>query len=387
MRFGRRVNLEARGPGRYASCMNRVLFFSFPFESAPGGGERYTEQTADGLIAAGHRVTLVSSSRALLGLFFARGWSAFPLWGGVEPVSKAAAAVFPLTAPVFLPLLALTLAWYRSRGTRVLVCLSLTDKLLATAPARLLGMRVVWMEHLVAGRSLTQNPFRRLYAALARLALVVTVSEAAAASLAALGIPRGRIRIVPPGVAPAAAPAKPSGAPVIGAISRLSREKNVALLLKAFALVSKEIPEASLSVYGDGPERGALADLAESLGIGAKTAFHGHVPDAGRRCGEFDVLAVPSSRESFGLAALEAMACGLPVVATKVGGLPELIIDGETGMLVPPEDERAMADALIAVLRDRGLAARLGEAGRARAASRFSEKKMHAAWIELSSPR
>lgn len=365
----------------------RVLFFSFPYESAPGGGERYTERTVEGLIEAGREVTLVSSSRALLGTFFARGWSAFPLWGGVEPVSKVSASVFPLTVPFFLPLLALTLAWFRFRGARVLVCLSLTDKLLATATARLLGMRVVWMEHLVAGRSLTQNPFRRLYAALSRLADVVTVSEAAAGSLAAVGIPRERIRIVPPGITPRADAARPVGAPVVGAITRLSREKNVALLLRAFALVAKEIPEATLSVYGDGPERDDLVRQAERLGIGAKTTFFGHVPEAGTRCGDFSVLAVPSSRESFGLAALEAMACGTPVVATKVGGLPELILDGETGMLVPPEDERAMADALLKTLRDRDLAARLGAAGRARAANDFSEKKMHAAWIELSSPR
>lgn len=366
----------------------RVLFFSFPYESAPGGGERYTEQTAEGLLAGGHEVTLVSSSRAMLGLFFGRGWSAFPLWGGIEPVSKVSAAIFPLTVPFFLPLLALTLAWFRFRAdARVLICLSLTDKLLATLPARLLGMRVIWMEHLVAGRSLTQNPFRGLYAALSRLALVVTVSSAAADSLAAVGIDRARVRIVPPGVAPRGAPAKPIGAPVIGAISRLSREKNVSLLLKAFALVAKEIPETSLSIYGDGPERGDLAREAEALGIGAKTTFHGHVPGVASRCGEFDVLAVPSSRESFGLAALETMACGLPIVATRVGGLPELIIDGETGMLVPPEDERAMADALLKVLRDPVLAARLGEAGRARAANLFSEKKMHSAWIELSSSR
>lgn len=366
----------------------RVLFFSFPYESAPGGGERYTEQTADGLIAGGFHVTLISSSRAMLGIFFSRNWSAFPLWGGVEPVSKLTAAIFPLTVPFFLPLLALALAWFRFRGgARVLVCLSLTDKLLATLPARLLGMRVVWMEHLVAGRSLTQNPFRGLYAALSRLTDVVTVSAAAANSLAAVGIDRASVRIIPPGAVVRASMTKTAGAPVIGAISRLSHEKNIALLLKAFALVAKEIPEATLSVYGDGPERGDLARQAGALGIGTKTSFLGHVPDAASRCGEFDVLAVPSSRESFGLAALEAMACGVPIVATKVGGLPELILDGETGMLVPPEDERAMADALLNVLRDRDLATRLGEAGKARAANHFSEKKMQAAWIELSSPR
>lgn len=368
----------------------RILFFSFPFESAPGGGERYTEQTVDGLIAGGHSVTLVSSSRALLGLFRARGWRAIPLWGGVEPVSKAAAMIFPLTAPLFLPLLSVTLAWFRfRRGVRVLVCLSLTDKLLATLPARALGLRVVWMEHLVAGRSLLQNPFRRLYAALSRFARVAAVSEAAAASLAAAGVPRGRIRVIHPGIAPDPRPLsglRRAGAPVVGAISRLSREKNVALLLAAFAVVAKEIPEASLHVYGDGPERGDLERQSETLGLGPRVKFFGHVRDAGRRCAEFDVLAVPSSRESFGLAALEAMNCAVPVVATDVGGLPELIVDDETGLLVPPEDERALAEALLRILRDRDFGRRLGEAGRARAAAHFSETKMQNAWTLLLSP-
>ena len=140
----------------------RVLFFSFPYESAPGGGERYTEQTAEGLIAGGHRVTLVSSSRALLGTFYRRGWGAVPLWGGIEPVTAATVALFAATSPIFAVLLGVVLAWSRFfRDGRVLVCLSLTDKLLATLPARLVGMRVIWMEHLVAGRSLIQNPFRR----------------------------------------------------------------------------------------------------------------------------------------------------------------------------------------------------------------------------------
>lgn len=369
----------------------RILFFSFPYESAPGGGERYTEQTVEGLVKNGHAVTLVSSSRAMLKGFSARGWEALPLWGGVEPVSKASAAVFPLTMPFFLPLLVCVLAWFRfRRGARVFVCLSLTEKLLATLPARLFGMRVIWMEHLVAGRSLLRNPFRSLYAALSRLTRVLTVSEAAAVSLVAVGVPRGRITVIHPGIAPETRPLaslRRSGQPIIGAISRLSNEKNIALLLRAFALVAREVPEALLHVYGDGPERRALERQAESLGIGAKTTFFGYVEDAAARCIEFAVLAVPSSRESFGLAALEAMNCGVPVVATKVGGLPELVVDGETGLLAPPEDERAMADALLSLLRDRERGWKMGEAGHDRIVARFSLEKMQRAWIDQLSSR
>lgn len=367
----------------------RVLFFSFPYESAPGGGERYTEQTVEGLTAAGHEATLVSSSRAMLGTFFRRGWSAIPLWGGVEPVTKATAAVFPLTAPVFLPLLALALSWFRfRRGARVLVCLSLTDKLLATFPAWILGYRVVWMEHLVAGRSLLQNPYRGAYAALSRLARVVAVSKATADSIAAAGVPRSRIDVIYPGIAPESRPAaslRRSGTPIVGAISRLSPEKNVALLLRAFSRVVKGIPEARLQIYGEGPERRELESLVETLGLATSVSFLGYVPGAGAHCGELDLLAVSSSRESFGVAALEAMNCGVPVVATKVGGLPELVKDGETGLLVAPEDEHDLAEAIIALLRDRDRAAAMGAAGQARAAASFSETKMHEAWNALLS--
>lgn len=369
----------------------RILFFSFPYESAPGGGERYTQQTVEGLVEDGQAVTLISSSRALLRIFGERGWEALPLWGGIEPVSKAAVILFPLTLPFFLSLIACVLLWFRfRRGARAVVCLSLTEKLLATLPARMLGMRVIWMEHLVAGRSLLQNPFRHPYAALSRLARLVTVSEAAAASLVSVGVPRGRIRVIHPGVVPETRPLaslRRSGRPIVGAVSRLSKEKNIALLLRAFALVAKEVPEASLHIYGDGPERRELERLAEAGGIGAMTTFFGYVEDAGRRCAEFDVLAVPSSRESFGLAALEAMNCGVPVVAAKVGGLPELVIDGRTGMLVPPEDERAMADALLSLLRDRERGWKMGEAGHDAAVARFSLEKMKHAWIDLLSSR
>ncbi len=369
----------------------RILFFSFPYESAPGGGERYTEQTVEGLTGNGDTVTLVSSSRALLRTFAARGWQALPIWGGVEPVSKVSVAVFPLTVPFFFPLLSFILIWFRSRlGAQALVCLSLTEKLLATLPARLLGMRVIWVEHLLAGRSLIQNPFRGPYAALSRLTRVVTVSEAAADSLVALGVPRGRITVIHPGISPENKPpvaSRPSDRPIIGIVSRLSKEKNVTLALRAFALVTERIPEAMLRIYGDGPERRSLERQAEELGIREKTDFLGYADRAGERCAEFDVLAVPSSRESFGLAALEAMRCGIPVVATEVGGLPELVRHGETGLLVPAEDDHAMADALLSLLRDSELRRRLGEAARADVAARFNLEKMQHAWIELFSSR
>ncbi len=365
--------------------MPSILFFSFPYASSRGGGERYTEQTVEGLLRAGGDVTLVSSSEALLSAFVSKKWKVVPLWLGVEPVTAWSAAIFPLFAIVAWPILFFLLAWFRwAKGVRTIVCLSMIDKLLATPIARLFGLRVVWMEHLVAGRSLRLNPFRGLYVALSKRVRIVTVSEAAAASYAQLGVPRDRIAVISPGVASLAAQPPRRAGHVIGAISRFSREKNVALLLKAFAEVLKSIPDATLEIYGDGPERAALKKLAQDLGITEQAHFHGYVERIGDRCA-FDVLAVPSSRESFGMAALETMRCGIPVVATRAGGLPEVIADGETGIVVPPDDAAAMSEALVALMKDPARAAHLGAAGRERAARMFSEEKMQQAWTTLLS--
>ncbi len=363
----------------------RVLFLSFPYASSQGGGERYTEQVIEGLHRAGHETFLISSSDALLATFKNRGWNAIALWCGLEPVTPLAVLLFPLHAILSLCVLLCTIVWFRFvRKTKVIVCLSLTEKLIATPIAHLLGMNVIWTEHLVAGRSLTLNPYRYWYAACARLAQVVTVSQAAKRALVGVGVPASRIQIIPPGVAPRAAHAPIPEKPVIGAISRLSREKNVALLLEAFALIIKELPEATLEIFGDGPERSSLEALAAKLGITKATTFRGYVERAidGAR---FSICIVPSERESFGMTALEVMSCGIPVVATRVGGLPEVIVDGETGMLVPPNDASAMATAALTLLRDKEGAARMGEAGRLRATRVFTEEKMQQAWNQLFS--
>jgi glycosyltransferase involved in cell wall biosynthesis len=363
----------------------RILLLSFPYASTQGGGERYTEQAVEGLKRAGHDVLLASSSKVLLAMYEKHGWRAYSAWCGVEPVTILSALLFPLTIVFFTPFVFLLLAWFRfAHQTKAVVCLSLTEKLLATPIAKLFGMRVIWVEHLVAGRSLRLNPFRGWYVACARSANVVTVSEAAASALVDVGVPRRNVRIISPGVQPNANRVAMPVSHVVGIISRFSREKNVSLALRAFALVAKELPNAKLEIFGDGPERAMLVRLSDELALLDKTTFHGHIERV-RAAGRFNVLAVPSAKESFGMAALEAMADGLPVVATRVGGLPEVVVHGKTGLLVPPENPRAMADALLALLRDSVRAKQLGEAGRERATRLFTEEKMQAAWIELFS--
>ena len=147
-------------------------------------------------------------------------------------------------------------------------------------------------------------------------------------------------------------------------------------LLEAAALVRQAIPSATLVVVGDGPLRPALEARAQELGLNGSVRFLGAVPQAARLIPHFDVFVLSSVWEGMSNSLLEAMAAGRPVVATRVGGNPEVVVDGETGLLVPPRDARALADATVRLLRDRELARRFGDAGRRRVESQFTLERM-----------
>lgn len=163
------------------------------------------------------------------------------------------------------------------------------------------------------------------------------------------------------------------GAPVVGIVAVLRPEKDHRSLLRAFRLVVDEVPAARLLVVGDGPLRGELEQLADQLGIADAVVFAGSRPDVGRLLGLLDVVTLSSyTVECFPMALLEAMAVGVPSVGTAIGGVPELIDDGVTGYVVPPKDERALADALVRMLRDPEATAAMGVAARRRVESEFS---------------
>lgn len=163
----------------------------------------------------------------------------------------------------------------------------------------------------------------------------------------------------------------PDGAPVVGSVSRFFPVKGIGHLVAAFPRVLAECPEARLLLVGRGPEEERLRAQAASLGVADRIVFAGFQRDAAAYAGAFDVAVVPSLEEGFGLVAVEAMALGVPVVASRVDGLQEVVADGRSGLLVPPADPAALAEAVLRVLRDPGLRCRLGEAGRAES-RRFS---------------
>ncbi len=153
-------------------------------------------------------------------------------------------------------------------------------------------------------------------------------------------------------------------------LSNFRPVKRVTDVVKVFARVAREIP-ARLVLIGDGPERSAAEWLAHDLGIHARVLFMGKQERVNELLPLADLLLMPSELESFGLAALEAMACKVPSIATRVGGVPELIDDGETGLLFKVGDVEGMAEGALSLLRDRARLEGMREAGRKTAQKRF----------------
>jgi glycosyltransferase involved in cell wall biosynthesis len=204
--------------------------------------------------------------------------------------------------------------------------------------------------------------------------LVVANSEATKRRLEAEGV--SPVEVVWNGVPVRAARGELAERPTIAFAGRLLREKGADVLMDAFAKVVARLPEAMLLVAGDGPEREALSSQAERLGLRANVTLLGHVSreELERRFSPAWVQAVPSRwEEPFGLVAAEALMRGTAVIASNSGGLAEFVQPGETGLLVPPQDFEALANALLSLLENRELAASLGENGRVFALRHLTE--------------
>ena len=181
--------------------------------------------------------------------------------------------------------------------------------------------------------------------------------------------------VIPYGLRPAASPVQPPVAPAILCIGRLIAEKGIDLAVAAFASLTTRFPEARLTIAGDGPEREALQRQAAGLGIADRVELLGWVSPERipALIAAASVVVVPSRwQEAFGLVAIETAWQGRPIVATRVGGLPEPVAHGETGFVVEPEDSAALAHALARLLEDPQLAARMGDAARRRAVNQYA---------------
>jgi glycosyltransferase involved in cell wall biosynthesis len=231
----------------------------------------------------------------------------------------------------------------------------------------------------------TEAPWRRHRQRLASAAAYRQASRIIGVSSAITGaierdfrVAPDKLTCIPNGVTipPDGATRRPGGEPVVGLVARLTPEKDVPCFLNAAARITERFPGATFRIAGDGPLRADLERLAADLGLAERVTFLGVLDDMRPFFESAHVLAVSSVAEGTPLAIVEAMGAAVPIVATAVGGIPEQVVDGSTGHLVEPCNPAALAERIGAVLADPAAAARLGEAGRARAVREFSTEAM-----------
>jgi glycosyltransferase involved in cell wall biosynthesis len=257
--------------------------------------------------------------------------------------------------------------------------------------ARRLGIPVVHTEH---GKHYGRRRTRWLGWVAGRSAQrFFCVSEDIAAAVRRHRIvPQRKIAVVPNGIDPAAVTDPPArqevrqalgilpGAPVIGTVGRLDTVKRQDILLEAFARLKQHVPDAHLLLVGDGPERARLLSLAADMQLGDSAHFVGYQPQPGAYLQAMDVFALTSRSEGMPLSVLEAWAAGLPVVVSRVGGLPELVQDGATGLVCPFGDPDGVVAAFRRLLDDPTTAHRLGAAGRDLVHKRYTVQAMAQAY-------
>jgi glycosyltransferase involved in cell wall biosynthesis len=235
----------------------------------------------------------------------------------------------------------------------------------------------------------------RLYNRLDRMALkrfdaIAAVSETVAEKLRLAGVPAGRIRTVPNGIdvhafddASARSASSLSEGPVIGVVARLDLQKGFAYLFEAVRGLSESHPGLRVMIVGEGPDRAAIDTMIRSLGLENRVTLAGQREDMPAVYAAMNIFVLPSLNEGLPMTVLEAMAASLPVIATRVGAIPAVIADGNTGLLVEPGDVPGLRSAIDRLLADSGLRRRLGQQARAHVLENYTSEIMARRYLEL----
>jgi glycosyltransferase involved in cell wall biosynthesis len=333
-----------------------------PVLLVPGPGD-----LPDRAAKAGTPVRYVPVDRALLEV--ARGGA-----GSRAAAARAAAASLAAAATH-------ALAIRRARADLV-VTNSAKAHVYGSVAGALARRPVVWRMHDTIDSPDFAGAMRRLLVAVgARIPRrVLAVSDTAGAALVRAGVPQSKVVVLYNGLpldALEAAPARPEGPPTVGMIGRLTPLKGHDVFLEAAARLAAGASGTRFLIAGaaarEAPDyAGRLAERARELGIGDALEIESPFADLAATLARLDVVVHPAVLpDSLPTTIIEAMAMSRPVVGTDLGGLPELIEEGRSGLLVPPEDPAALADAVAAVLADPAMAARMGAEGRAEAEARF----------------
>jgi glycosyltransferase involved in cell wall biosynthesis len=361
--------------------MRGVVLLTSLFPPSVGGIQTQTLALARGLAELGVEVHVVTRPAA--------GHAPREQLHGVEVHRVGLARGGPVATVAYVGLAARAVAALAGRVDVVHAHQLLSPSSAAIAAAALGGPPFVVTAHASGGIGDVASLARqgalgrgRLLALRQLASAFIAVSAPIHAELEGAGIPAARIRAIPNGVDTRRfAPPGPAErrrlrrdlglppVPVVVYAGRLSPEKGVDVLVDAWAEARRRGVVATLCVVGDGPERGALERRARDRGVLGAVRFAGAIADVAPWLRAAEALVLPSRTEGLSVALLEAMSCGLPVVATDVGGTRAAA--GGAAVLVPPADPRALAEALAAVLADPARAALLGEAARRRVLSRY----------------
>jgi glycosyltransferase involved in cell wall biosynthesis len=270
----------------------------------------------------------------------------------------------------------------RGRRVQIVHCFEFYSNLLGVLAARIAGVPAIIASQRDLGNLRSWHE-QRIHSVMLRLATHVLVNtEATAERLARTrAARRGRLTVIRNGVDLArfrpidAKPAR-GGTCTIGTLANLRPEKGLLELVEAAALVRRQAPEVRFSIWGEGPLRRALEARSRSLGLGDTVYLHGSTRRPETALRECDIFVLPSLSEACSNVLLEAMASGLPVVTTRIGGNPGLIEDGHSGLLVPAGDAPALAAAMVRLLSSPELSAKVATAARERAVAEFGMNRM-----------
>ncbi len=336
------------------------------------GGQNQVLVTVMGLRALGHRTMLVANPNGVLRQRAKEGLDLLPLAPRTEMDLNAAWRL----SRVLKQLRPDVLHAHDPHGV-AMAALALSMSTELAKPPLVASRRVDF--HL-RGNSLSRWKYRQVDC-------FICASATIRQMLISDGVPDVRAVVVHEGIdlehVSAAPPANihqdlrlPHGAPVVGNVAALVPHKGQRHLVEAATLVLPQVPDARFVIAGEGELRPALERQIKEHHLEKHVLLAGFRPDVLSLHKAFDIFVMSSITEGLGTSLLDAMACGKPIVATRAGGIPEVVVDGETGILVAPRDDRALASAIATLLKDESLRRRMGEAGLARVRAHFSAERM-----------
>lgn len=336
------------------------------------GGQNQVLVTVLGLRALGHRATLVAHPGGELRQRAREGLELIPLAPKTEMDLGAAWRLSRLVKQLRPEILHA----HDPHGV-AMAAMALSMSTLPAKPPLVASRRV---DFRMRGNTLSRWKYRQVDC-------FICASDAIRQMLLADGIEPSRAVTVHEGIdldRVAAAPAVnlheelwlPHHAPIVGNVAALVPHKGHRHLIDAASLVLRQVPDTRFVIAGEGELRPNLERAIKDRRLEKHVLLAGFRPDVLSLHKAFDIFAMSSVTEGLGTSLLDAMAAGKPVVATTAGGIPEVVVDGETGFLVPPRDPHAMAEALVKLLKDSALRQQMGQAGRLRARRRFSAERM-----------